>query len=410
MSYFSQISLADSRNLDAFGRLRTSAPDTLIAIQSQYNANPTEMEVGSTGTGVTPTHDSDTRMIELSATAGTGTSFLQTYNYFPYQPGKSQQIGMTGRFDTAVAGAIIEFGYFDAANGIIYRQNGVSGLQVVLRSSTSGSVVDNTINQVDWNIDKFDGTGPSGITLDPTKVFILMIDLQYLGMGRVRIGFDIDGVMYYAHQFLNANILTVPYMQTASLPVGVLITATVTGSTVNAFFKCCTVVGEGGLAKELGVAFSTPEGTISAASGARTHILSIRPRTTFNSIVNRQLLTSLQLEMLVTGVNPVYWELVAGAAFTVAPTFANINTTFSGTEYGINGTFLDITNGLVIASGYIAASATVKTVVDKRIISIHPVTLNRAGAQIEIGTFSLLVSGISGASATRSVMNFIELR
>ena len=38
-------------------------------------------------------------------------------------------------------------------------------------------------------------------------------------MGRVRCGFDVAGVIYYAHEFLNANVLAVPYMQTASLPI-----------------------------------------------------------------------------------------------------------------------------------------------------------------------------------------------
>jgi hypothetical protein len=48
-------------------------------------------------------------------------------------------------------------------------------MQVVRRSSTSGGVVDDAINQADWNLDKLDGTGASGVTLDVTKVFIFVV-------------------------------------------------------------------------------------------------------------------------------------------------------------------------------------------------------------------------------------------
>lgn len=154
---------------------------------------------------------------------------------------------MTGVLGTGVASTTVDVGYFDANNGVIFRQNGATNLQLILRTSTSGTPSDaNIVAQSAWNIDKMDGTGASGITLDVTKAFILMIDLQFLGMGRVRVGFDIDGVIYYVHEFLNANVLAVPYMQTATLPVQMLLTATSSGSTKTCYFKCATVVSEGG--------------------------------------------------------------------------------------------------------------------------------------------------------------------
>ncbi len=63
-------------------------------------------------------------------------------------------------------------------------------------------------------------------------------------MGRVRVGFDIDGVIYYAHQFLNANNLSVPYMQSATLPIRMVVTSTSSGSTKTSYFKCATVQSE----------------------------------------------------------------------------------------------------------------------------------------------------------------------
>ena len=143
MSYFSQISIGDSANLDAFSRLRTSDPDELFSTQCQYNAAPNQMESGATGTGTAPAHSASTRMVALVST-GAGTSFMQSYQYSPYGPGKSHMIAITGVLGTGVAGATVDFGYFDAANGVIFRQNGATNLQLILRTSTSGAARETT--------------------------------------------------------------------------------------------------------------------------------------------------------------------------------------------------------------------------------------------------------------------------
>jgi hypothetical protein len=404
-----EFTIADSANLDAFSRLRVSSPQSLFSVQCQYNSSPIIMESGNTGTGVLPAHDANTRMVKLSCTAGSGTSFFQSYQYIPYQPSKSQQIFVTGLLGAAVAGAVVDVGYFDANNGIFLRQDGTNGLKFVRRTSTSGSVVNNEVAQSSWNIDKLDGTGASGITLDVTKVYILCIDLQFLAMGRIRIGFDIDGLLIYAHEFLNANILTVPYMQTATLPVQMLLTATSTGSTKDCYFKCAAVNAEGGdvLFDDFSFAHSVPDTTVTAGSGTRTHLVSLRPKTTFNSITNRELLLLDNVEIYVSGTNAVFWELCIGQAITT-PTWADVNTAYSGFEYG-TGTISGAA-AVTIASGYIASGATVKQSVSRAIASRYPITLDRAGAVRANGTLSLVVTGLGGTSATRAVIGFREIR
>ena len=113
---------------------------------------------------------------------------------------------------------------------------------------------------------------------------------------------------------------------------------------------------------------------------------------------------------MVTGNNPVLWELVVGAAFTVAPTYADVNTTYSSTEYGTGGTFANLTNGIVLMSGHIASNNSTKDAIERHVSLRHPVALNRAGAVTALGTLSLLVTGIGGTSATRSLIEFDEIR
>lgn len=400
------VTIGDGANLDAFSRLRTSHPTGLFSAQCQYDAEPLLFETGNTASGTAPAHSSATRMVTLACT-GTGISFIQSYEYIPYQAGKSQLIFCTGVIGAAVASTVTELGLFDANNGLFLRQASDGTLSAVRRTSTSGSVVDNVIPQSDWNLDKLDGTGSSGITLDVTDTQIFVIDAQFLAMGRVRFGFDIGGQIVYCHQSLHANVLQVPYMQTLSLPVQMLLTST--GGTKNTTrFKCCSVSSEGGFADDLGYAFSTAEGTVTAASGARTHLISLRPLTTFNSIANRSRLRLTSVEIFVTGKTPVFWELCVGSTFSVAQTFAAVNSTYSAFESGTGGTLTAGT--LAIASGYVAATATVKTAVSREISSRYPISLNRAGAVRAFGTLSLLVTGIGATSETRASLNFTEVR
>ena len=112
-------------------------------------------------------------------------------------------------------------GYFGSNNGFFLEQNGTT-IQFVKRSSVTGSVVDTPITQSNWNIDKLDGTGPSLLTLDLTSPQILFIDLEWLGVGSVRMGFVINGQFIHCHTFHHANSNTAPkgaYMQTACLPI-----------------------------------------------------------------------------------------------------------------------------------------------------------------------------------------------
>lgn len=402
----------DNPGIDAFGHLRVSNSEALVSVLGQYDAEPLEMEAGATGTGVAPAHNTTTRMTRLVVNPGSGTSFLQSYVYWTYQPGRSQRVELTGRLNTPVAGAVTDFGYFDADNGIFYRQNDGLGVQFVIRSKTSGVVVNRVVDQANWNLDKMDGTGPSGLTLDTTKVFILTMDFEFLGMGRVRMGFNINGVIVYAHQFLHSNLDEVPYMQTATLPIQMLLTGVSTPTLCDAFFKGALVISEGGLLKERGFTFASPERAVVAASGARTHLFSVRPKLLFNGIVNRESYVTRTLELVHTQANgnPVQWELVAGVNFSPNPTWTDVNTQFSGTEVSTAGTFLNLIGGVVLKSGYVSAGNQGQNIVSIPLDLHHPITLNRAGQNTPVGTLSVLVSGIGGTAAIRGCLNFTELR
>lgn len=407
MSYFDSVSL-DTNNATgtAFGRLRVASPSYVFDTNFQYDLQPLVFEQIVSGTGATITHDATNRhgLMTFSSTPTGGSAIMQTFEHFRYQAGRSQLIFATFNFMGGAADTLKFVGYSDGNNGICLQMNGTTPRFALLSDTDKG---DEFVNQSSWNVDKLDGTGKSGITLDFTKTQILVIDLQWLGVGRVRVGFDIDGVVVVAHQFTHANYQTVAYMQTANLPVRAGMTCTATVSTTMRFI-CASVTSEGGTVELTGYTH-VQTASATASQDARTHILSIRPRTTFNSITNRVKFVLDNLDLAVTGNAPVYWELVLGQAITGTTTYTNANATYSAFEYNSAGT-ISGSPLIILAAGYVASSSNTKGALNKAISNKYPITLDAAGAVRSLGTISLLATGIANASAMRASMTWTEIR
>ena len=236
-------------SLDAFGRLRVSQPYTLFDSQNRYAAD-NQFDVSTTGTGTT-TFLSNEAAIKMEVTgAGVGSVTRQTYRVFPYQPGKGLLVLATFVMDSSQNVNLTQrVGYFNDSNGVFFQR--VDGVySFVLRSSstpTPGTPSDvRTVSQANWNGDKLDGTGESGLTLDPSKAQILWMDFEWLGVGSVRCGFIINGTYIVCHTFENANDITSVYMTTAILPVRYQITSTTSAVAASMKAICCSVVSEGG--------------------------------------------------------------------------------------------------------------------------------------------------------------------
>jgi hypothetical protein len=235
-------------NVDAFGRLRVANPVTLFDSQSRFLADQHYSYV--TATGGTTSYNTNQSSVNLNVTTSSGsTAVSQTYRVFPYQPGKSLLTLQTFTMAAAQTNLRQRIGYFSAQNGV-YLEQGPNGVTFVIRSYTSGSV-DNSryVTQANWNGDKLNGTGPSGLTLDLTKTQILWFDIEWLGVGNVRCGFIINGQYVVCHTFQNANqsFSTKVYMQTATLPLRYEIATTgATASAATLQMICGTVISEGG--------------------------------------------------------------------------------------------------------------------------------------------------------------------
>ena len=234
---------------DAFGRVRVSPPVTIFDSQNRY-AKSSDFDESVSGSA-TSTYATNESSVLLNVTNASGDKVVrETKRVFPYQPGKSLLVLNTFVMPTAHANLRCRVGYFSTQNGVFFERSGTA-LRMVRRTYTSGSVVDNVVAQADWNGDKLDGTGSSGLTIDTTKAQIFWQDFEWLGVGSVRTGFVINGKFIVCHTFNHANILALVYMTTAVLPIRYEIENTgATDGSRTMRQICSTVISEGGYEKK----------------------------------------------------------------------------------------------------------------------------------------------------------------
>lgn len=340
-------------NTDAFGRLRVSNPLTLFDSSHRYADN--NLWANSiTGTAAA-TFSATEGLVNLTVGTASGDQIIrETIKVFSYQPGKSLLVMNTFVFGEAKAGLRQRVGYYGAANGIYFERDGTTNYMVE-RSSVTGVLTDTRVAQANWNIDKMNGSGPSGLTLDSSKAQILYMDVEWLGLGTVRTGFIIDGQFIPVHNFNHANLVTTTYITTASLPLRYEMTNTAATASVSTLKQVCsTVISEGGYELRgaqlsAGNAITTP--TSLATAGTFYPVVSIRLKTTrLDGIV---ILTAVSLLGITNNAN-YKWQVVASGT-TTGGTWVSAGTN-SAVEYNITGTSFSSTGGRILATGFFQGS------------------------------------------------------
>jgi hypothetical protein len=335
-------------SVDSFGRLRVSNPYTLFDSQSRYAADPAYNYVVS-GTGASA-WQSNKSAVNLSVSTTTGSAVAQTYRSFPYQPGKSLLTLQTFTMapNTSGAGVTQRVGFFNTANGIYLEQSG-SSVSLNIRSA-SGSGNQQAL-QASWNVDKFDGNGPSGVSLDLTKTQIFWIDIEWLGVGSVRSGFVINGIFYTAHIFNNANIQSYVYMTTAILPLRFEITTT-GGSAATLQQICSSVISEGGYEQTSQVYNARQATLVSSITTTFVPLVSIRLNSSYlGSVVIPSAMSTFPVA------NGSYEFAIIKNATLTGATYASGNVLAAGqVDVDLAATSMTYTNDNIVQQAYANAS------------------------------------------------------
>jgi hypothetical protein len=396
--YNNEIKYSDSPNIDSFGRLRVSNPFTLFDSSHRFSDNG--LWSTGTATGGTATFNAAQGLVDLDVTAASGSEVIrETTKVFSYQPGKSLLVLSTFVMSPAKTNLRQRVGYYGTQNGYYLELNNTT-VSFVERSFVTGGVVNTPVAQASWNVDPMDGSGPSGITLDLTKSQILFMDLEWLGVGTVRIGFVVNGNFYVCHKFHHANIIASTYITTASLPLRYEITNTGATSGASTLKQICsTVLSEGGYElrgsqQAVGTPITSPR-TLTTA-GTFYPIVSIRLKSTRLDAIA----VATAISIIGNTAANYNWQVVV-AGTTTGGSWVSAGTN-SSVEYNLTGT--SFAGGRILASGYFTATSSTSVSVDILRAALFSNQLERDGLTGTPYEFTLnLAAGTNNETAFASM-------
>ena len=227
--------------------------------------------------------------------------------------------------------------------------------------------IDTKFAQSEWNLDKCDGTGPSGYSLDLSKMQMFYMDYSWYGAGFIRWGLrTTGGNVIYVHKMANNNVNTEAYMRSGNLPARyesitkpptTQITASIASgdSTINAkstvgfpesgtivirdasnyeyinytsktltTFSGLTRAQAGSASLAITIASGSNSGTVSSASGLQVGQRIISSAVPDGTFISKIVGTTLTLSNAVTSANPTVivppMGRTSGQAFTYSAT------------------------------------------------------------------------------------------
>lgn len=411
---------------DAFGRLRTSEPFTTFNYYpspAYIDTSDNDVWVRDASNGGSISYDASSNLIDLDISGGAGTNkyaIRTTKVPMDYQPGKSRLIMMSGVMMTPVPASgeqiFSRVGFMDVSAqnitaGVWFEVDGSNSTLNWCESiqNGSGNYTEIKVPHTSWNIDRFNGSGPSGKSLlfsNMNKVILIVIDQEWLGVGRLRCGFNIDGVTYYAHAFTHQ---THSYAYTASprqrLGYEILTGTNGTAPAITYTLKqiCCTSMSEGGFFP-LGTRNSVSSDVAGMSPAANKLFLAIRLKSGTN--YKNGLIKPIGIDIVNTANATAGYELRL---------LSSINGTAIGTPIS-DASFSDISNSIVrryapstvvtITGGYVIHSGFVSSRSNTTLSSNDYETLLTRAICTQYDTLALVTT--SGTGTVSVSLDFIE--
>jgi len=330
-------------HLDAFRRFSVAAPFKLFEYSANHPLDTTRYFSPLNAGSGTVLRNSTKTQIELTTTSASGDkASIRTRRNIQYNKGNAQEIFIIYRPNPTL-NRRERWGYFDDNNGIYFEHDGTDA-RLVIRSSTSGSVVNTTIERNSWD-DPLDGTGPSGLSIDWTKQTVFKIDFGWLSSRGARFFVDIAGTFVLVHTYYISNTLVVPFMATANLPIQFEVENTgATSGTVTSSFTCFAVQSSGSGVQEGPVRILNSGVTPKALSTTESFVTGIRINSNFPNASLQALKTAM---FPVSGTDNAFFKIIYNPTLTGA--------TWTPGESGVFDYLTALTsyaNGSIVGSGY----------------------------------------------------------
>jgi len=190
-----------------------------------------------TGTA-SSTHEPYLGMVRLEVGSDAGDEVIrQTKRVQRYIPGRQSEVSITAIFGTPTTGVRRRFGLFDENDGAYFEDGGDGTYYVVCRRNTAGGVVEARVARENWNVDKLDGTGPTGIVAVTNNIQLMVIEYEWYGAGQVEFNFVIGNNKIPVHQFNHANVIGTTWASTATLPIRIELTNVTGAAGTHTFYQ-----------------------------------------------------------------------------------------------------------------------------------------------------------------------------
>ena len=217
------------------GRLKVSPYQTVFFNTFQYGK---ESDVWDelTANGGVATHDPTGSEVDMAVTSTLNSEVIrQTIHTMRYIPSRTSTLSFSVKLNPPVTGIRKRFGLFNGSDGFYFEDDG-SGDYFCCIINSGGTPSLQRVGRAQWNGDKLDGNGPSGVIADPTKQQMVSFEYEWYGAGQVKFGWVIDGKTIIVHTFNTANVLVNAWSRTPFLPIRIEIKNTTGGQAGGPFY------------------------------------------------------------------------------------------------------------------------------------------------------------------------------
>lgn len=396
-------------SVDTKGRLKVQTQETIFFNTFQYGKE-TDVWDESTANGASAVFDANISGVAMAVTSNVGSKVIrQTRNVQRYTPGRSQTVAFAVRLQNPTLGIRRRFGMFDGNDGFFFEDSGTVDANnipqyacVVINSGGLTPTVER-IYRDQWNGDKLDGTGVSGLTANAAAQQLIMVDYEWYGSGEIVFSFVINGLPRVIHRINSGNRLARPWCKTPFLPIRLEIeNLTGVAGTHYLYQGSNSLLTEGSVEK-LGIAEShltTLNGINLPSAKVFYPVLSIRLKST--ALTGIVLPTFFQAATVDN--TDIYYKLIRNA--TVNGTWVDHSDPNAFTQYNETSTGA-ITNGVELASGIINAGGGATQI---RVDADTVFQLGRSSLGTVSDTLTLAIAAKAANKDAIATMTWIEQR
>ncbi len=290
---------------------------------------------------------------------------------------------------------------FDDNNGAYFEDNG-GVYSYVIRSSTSGIVTETRVTRENWNGEKFDGNGWTGVTADATKQQMISINYEWYGAGIVQFNWLMKNETIHSHTFDNSNTNPHVWCSTPFLPIRLEIENVTGVAGTHYMYQGSNSLIQEGEPEKLGTLVSQGNaitGTTMASANTYYPILSLRLKS--NSLSGVVIPRSLQVS---TNDNTnIFWRLIENPTLTGA-VFTNHANSDAITQYDTTAT--SFTGGKVLLSGFVVGGGGQSVIIDDK----AQLQIGRSGIGTISDIYTLVCASPNANKAALAVLNWLEQR